>query len=257
VAEFWATIFLSAAKSDERFWDDHVLGLWNILDKQNLSFDLATFGLWKVVVEYLRSRFSKLLNDDPDRVTRMFATTSEAVLSMLLSKDICTILQRANSIRNGKAHGGALGTKGLSESHTELLDLLSMFRGVTGESWMQYQLIQPGDCRYKSGVYQYVVRVIMGTRSPFVTERRETISAMEDTQLHLLDSDSQQSLALLPFVRVMPSPKTASNACYFYNKVDSNNQIFVSYHFEEDSSVNDHFADVHQTLASLRPIHIV
>ena len=55
----------------------------------------------------------------------------------------------------------------------------------------------------------------------------------------------------------MPSPKTASNACYFYNKVDSDNQIFVSYHFEEDSSVNDHFADVHQTLAILRPVNIV
>lgn len=257
VAEFWATIFLSAAKSDERFWDDHISGLWSVLDKQNLSFDFATFGLWKVVVEYLRTRLYTQVNSDPDRVSRMFATSSEEVLLMLLDKRISIILQSANSIRNGKAHGGALGPKGLLDAHTELLDLLAEFRRVTGESWMQYQLIQPGNCRYRSGMYQYDVRVIMGTRSPFVTERRETISAMEDAQLHLLDSDSQQSLALLPFVRVVPSPKTASNACYFYNKVDSNNQIFVSYHFEEDSSVNDHFADVHQTLASLRPIHIV
>ena len=257
VAEFWATIFLSAAKSDERFWDDHIAGLWSVLEKQNLSFDLATFGLWKVVVEYLRTRLNKQLSDDPDRVARMFATSSDEVLSMLLNQRIPTILQSANSIRNGKAHGGASGPNGLSVAHTELLDLLSEFRRVTGESWMQYQLIQPGNCRYKSGMYQYDVRVIMGTRSPFVTERRDTISAMEDTQLHLLDPQSQQSLALLPFVRVMPSPKTASNACYFYNKVDSDNQIFVSYHFEEDSSVNDHFADVHQTLAILRPVNIV
>lgn len=257
VAEFWATIFLSAAKSDETFWDENIAGLRNILDKQNLSFDLATFGLWKVVVEYLRSRLFTQLNNDPDRVSRMFGTSSETVLAMLLNKEIPIILQRANSIRNGKAHGGASGPNGLSAVHTELLELLAMFRGVTGETWMQYQLVQPDGCRIKSGVYHYIVRVIMGTRSPFMTDQRNTISAMEDTQLHLLDSQSQQSLALLPFVRVMPSPKTASNACYFYNKVDSDNQIFVSYHFEEDSSVNDHFADVHQTLAILRPVNIV
>jgi hypothetical protein len=70
----------------------------------------------------------------------------------------------------------------------------------------------------------------------------------------LLDPEGDRALKLLPFVRVMPSPKTEANACYFYNKRVTPNQRFVSYHFEADSEIEDIFEDTQIALDSLKPI---
>jgi hypothetical protein len=122
-----------------------------------------------------------------------------------------------------------------------------------GEIWMRYQLVQPCECRFSGGLFNYSVRLITGTRTPFVTAVRNTVEGMEDEQLHLLDPEGDRGLRLLPFVRVMPSPKTASNACYFYNKNQIGNQKFVSYHFEEDSEIEDYFEDTQHALDGLKP----
>jgi len=35
----------------------------------------------------------------------------------------------------------------------------------------------------------------------------------------------------------MESPKTAQNACYFYNRIDEKGIRWISYHFETDADV--------------------
>jgi hypothetical protein len=76
---------------------------------------------------------------------------------------------------------------------------------------------------------------------------------MEHNTLHLLDPDGDLSLKLLAFVRVMPSPKTEANACYFYNRKHGDKQRFVSYHFDADSEVESFFADTQAALEGVRP----
>ncbi len=254
LSEFWATIYLSAAKSDSAFWADHAEGLDAVIKKANLSFEMATFGLWKCVIEYMRKKFEDLMKTDRDRCSHMFATGSRDVLEMLFDSRLVTVLQTANSIRNGKAHGGVLGAAGIREAHNQLNDLVQTCRSIMGGIWERYELVQPCELRFAGGLFNYKVRLITGTRTPFVAEDRKTVEGMEDGHLHLLDPEGDRALRLLPFVRVMPSPKTESNACYFYNKQVAANQRFVSYHFEAEAEIEDIFADTKFALDSLKPI---
>jgi hypothetical protein len=253
VAEFWATIYLSAAKSDREFWADHVDSLAETVERGKLSFDQATFGLWKCVTEFLSTKFRKLLNDDADRCTAMFRTNSRDVLEMLFDRRLLTVLQTSNSIRNNQAHGGVASGRDIEIAHAQLTDLMQTCRSVMGMTWERYELVQPGECRFVSGQFGYKVRRLMGTRTPFATVERKTVEGMEDGALHLLDPDGERALKLIAFIRVMPSPKTEANACYFYNRRQASNQKFVSYHFEADSEIEEFYADTLAALEGMRP----
>jgi hypothetical protein len=60
-AEFLSVIFLSAFSSNEALFATHKRKLAESLEKQHLSFRRATFGTWKLVVEYLGKQTRKLL----------------------------------------------------------------------------------------------------------------------------------------------------------------------------------------------------
>jgi len=257
LAEFLATIYLSAAKSDDEFWADFANSLNAAIDNAQQSYDRATFGLWKSIIEFFRKRFKQLLESESDRCANMFGTASREVLEMLFDSRLLTVLQKANSIRNGKAHGGVLGQNGIQMTHDHLTDLVQTCRSIMGTTWERYELIQPSACRYMGGIFNYRVRLIMGTRTPFVSSDRKTIQGMEDGHLHLHDPEGDRVLKLLPFVRVMPSPRTEANACYFYNRRVSQNQKFISYHFEADSEIEELFADTRDALDSLRPYGLI
>jgi hypothetical protein len=257
MAEFWATIYLSAAKSDDEFWADYVNSLNETIEKANQSYDRATFGLWKSIIEFFRKRFSQLLESEGDRCANMFGTASRDVFEMLFDARLVTVLQEANRIRNGKAHGGVLGRSGIQMTHECLTDLVQTCRSIMGTTWERYELIQPGECRYIAGVFNYSVKLIMGTRTPFASSDRKTIQGMEDCHLHLHDPEGDRVLKLLPFVRVMPSPRSETNACYFYNRRVSQNQKFISYHFEADSEIEELFTDTRDALDSLRPYGVI
>lgn len=81
-----------------------------------------------------------------------------------------------------------------------------------------------------------------------------SLRAELDGRLQLLDPEGDVSLRLLPFVRVMASPKTETNACYFYNKRQSQNQKYVSYHCETESEIEDFYADTQAALEGLTPL---
>ena len=253
VAEFWATIYLSAAKSDRDFWAENVALLAEAVERRNFTFDRATFGLWKCVVEFLSTKFRKLLNDDAGRCMAMFRTNSRDVLEMLFDRRLLTVLQSSNSIRNDHAHGGVASVRDIEMAHDKLSDLIQTCRSVMGITWERYELVQPGECRVVGGQFGYRVLRVMGTRTPFTTVERKTIVPMDDGALHLLDPDGERALKLLAFVRVMPSPKTEANACYFYNRRQASNQKFISYHFEADSEIEEFHADTLAALEGLLP----
>ena len=79
----------------------------------------------------------------------------------------------------------------------------------------------------------------------------ELTESMEDGHLHFKISNEQRALKLIPFIKVMPSPKTEANACYFYNRKQNDGIRFLSYHFELDSEVVQEFSDVAEALQEL------
>lgn len=245
LAVFLATVHLSAFTSHEQTWRVQQERLLKALAKQNLSLEMATFGVWKVAVELL-GKAAREMSKDPDQeplLRHMYAMRYRS-LDMILSPEIASTIVRANSIRNtDEAHGGAIGKLQAADIEKELLELVARIRAIFGRGWQRYELIQAGKMAYEGGLYRVDAKKLMGTHSQFQSQEYRTSSSMEHDRLYLLEEGASEGLELLPFVKMMSSPSDVDNACYFYNRVVDDDHRFVSYHFEKESSVCKHFGD--------------
>jgi hypothetical protein len=252
LAEFLAIIHLSAFSAHPTLWPEIKRKLGVTLKEGNFAFRFATFGLWTRVCESLFAELRRLQNSEEEVCFEIFKTRSRDVLEMISSKQLVSIFQTTNKIRNQKTgHTGAIGGAGDREVNEQLLQLIAKVREIFGTTWEAYELLLPGDSRFKSGAFQYSVRRIMGTRTPFAIDTVEVSEAMEDGHLHFKSPDEKRGLRLLPLVKIMPSPKTEENACYFFSSEGKEGHRFLSYHYQAESEVTHSFDDVANTLSSL------
>jgi len=254
LAEFLATLHLSAFSSDAEIWSQYRAGLCRAMKGQNLSLERPTFGAWKCVSEYLAPSLRRMKEKSADVCFELYRTHNEQTFNMLASPKLLEVLQRANSMRNNwVGHAGAVGERQAATIHDELFSLVQQCRGVFGRCWLDYELIQPGETRFREGLFHYKVRRLQGTRSaPFEIVERESIEGMDDSALYLFDPSNDRGIRLLPFVRVMPSPRTEANACYFFNRLEGNDQCrYVSYHFAQDAELTNAFEDTRDALTAL------
>ncbi|MGA8659774.1 MAG: hypothetical protein WB586_26945 [Chthoniobacterales bacterium] len=84
----------------------------------------------------------------------------------------------------------------------------------------------------------------MGSNSEFLKENRKMTSCLDVEQLYLARAEAPQAVALLPLIHIGPSPLSAKNACYFFNRVESSGGVrFVSYHFSDRPELTGQFED--------------
>jgi predicted RNA methylase len=235
-AAFIATIHLSAFMSDNALWKKTTPILQEKLTQENLSLEIASFGAWKFFVEYLSGRCRKL---DDDVRARIYGTSNHNHIEMICHANLLSVLQRANKIRNDNdGHSGVIGNNEAKKYHDELFGLVTTLRGVFGRTWRNYELIQPLQNHYQKGIYTYNVNLLIGVHSnPFEVVKRDSSSPLEHERLYLFDASSQRGLLLQPFMHVIPSPQNHVNACFFLNRNQNNDKRFVSYHFEQESSI--------------------
>lgn len=246
-AAFVATIHLSAFMADDSLWSEAAKGLRKSLAEHNLSLARATFGAWRLVIEHLSGRCRSLLSNAAGIETckRVYGTSNRRHVDMICHPDLLTTLQRANRIRNTWGHGGAIGQDEAQSIHDELLSLVHKIRGVFGRSWLDYELIQPTESRYQGGIYHYRAKCLMGSRSsPFKVVERESTLPLESDRLYLFDAMNQKGMLIQPFIRVMPSPEKKANACFIFSRCEQAGARFVSYHFEQESSLTGSFPDI-------------
>lgn len=254
-AAFLATLHLSAFMSSDDLWGLHGGKLNRKLKLQNLPLERASFGAWKLAAEYLSSECGRLLKDD-DRAElwqRVYGTANHRVMGMISHGELRSLLQRANKIRNDwSGHAGAISEEKARRIHDELMELIQRLRGLFGRTWLEYELIQPGESRYKKGIHYVTASRLMGTRSaPFEKVMRESSVPLESDALYLFDAASQNGLRLQPFVRVMPSPEKQATACFIFNRRDHDRSRFISYHFEQESEIEDVFPDLDEAINRL------
>ena len=72
-------------------------------------------------------------------------------------------------------------------------------------------------------------------------------NAKRTTFINTVTSERQ----LWPMIKIMPSPRTEENACYFYNRRQPGGIRFLSYYFETDAEIVEAFDDTASTLATL------
>ncbi len=253
LAQFLATILLSGFATDEGLFQAKLKQLQNILPED--AFERSTFGVWVRIVEYLAKDGRTMLNSNEESQNRykaMFRTLDREILDVLFSRKIIPILQKTNELRNEwTGHGGVVNQRDAQGRHTILANYLSELRSVFGTGWKNYELIRAGANRYFEGIYHYDVERLVGCREPFEERKIKVDVPMDYGQLYFLSTGEKKPLRLLPLIRVIASPKTDQDACYFYNRVQRDGIRFVSYHFNAESEVVASFKDTHNTLRFL------
>lgn len=241
-AEFISVILLSAFSGNESLFTPHKERLKETMAKQNLSFQRATFGTWKLVVEYLGKQTRMLLQEsgkkpedaknDRTICASIFADSSLKLPSLLCSKDIAAVLGATNKMRNDwSGHGGVVGQEEAKLRNEQLLGQVEKLRQAMSDVWDRSVIVTALHCRPRKGVFENEIAMLKGSNSEFLKESRAMATWLDVDSLYIINGDQGGALKLLPLVQVSASPGTAKNACYFFNRTEREGARFVSYHF--------------------------
>lgn len=251
-AEFTSVILLSAFSSNEAIFEEHRQKLAEAMQKNNVNLQRATFGTWKLVVEYLGKQTRQLLAEsgkkesdaleDKRICAEIFSDPLLGLPHALSRKELGGIFQTTSKMRNDwRGHGGVVSPEEAQRRNELLVGELQKLREVIADTWAETQLINALHCRSRHGIFENEVRVMMGSNSEFLPETRPMATWLDEESLYLSRRDSRQALKLLPLVRVGPSPQSAKNACYFFNRLERDGARFVSYHFSDKPELSGQF----------------
>lgn len=233
LAQFEVVLMLSA------FYNDKEL-LTNQIDLDFDKMTRSTFGAWVIYGEQLAKLTRELMSSgNKDRCLRMYRKKKKGLIEVISSKKVFQVLKTTKDYRNDwKGHGGIEGERE-SKSRLKLLEVeLIKIREAFGDIFEDSQLIKPGKGYFESGLYKSRCSLLMGTRSTFKEIAVKTMSGIDINQLYLIEEGHYEPLEILPFIRLLPSPNTNENVCYFYNRIDKNGVRMVSYYFDRDSEIN-------------------
>lgn len=257
--EFLATILLSAFSRDQELFASELRALGAGVGR-HISLQRADFGTWVRILERLAKTSRRLLNGDTEQKERaynIFCTRDPEVIQALTESRVVSLLQKTNSERNRKSHGGVVGEPAAKERHVELHSYLTELRECLGVSWERFELVLPGANIFDGEIYHYSIQKVRGKCAPFEKVDVELTHIMTNGVLYLKAQDERRALALWPLIKVMASPRFAENACYFYNRQEETDGVhFVSYHFDKEADVKEAdvdgaFADTLQAITKL------
>ena len=263
-AEFLSVILLSAFSSNEALFESHKQKFRESMQKQNLSFQRATFGTWKLVVEYLSKQTRQLLSENGknaddaknDRAVcaDIFSDPSLALPEGLSRKEVIGIISTTNKMRNDwSGHGGVVGQEEAQLRNEQLLGEVQKLREAMADTWAETQLIHALHCRPRRGVFENEVAVLMGSNSEFLKETRSMATWLDVERLYLSKKDGP-ALKLLPLIQVGQSPQSAKNACYFFSRLERDGARFVSYHFTDKPELTGQFDEATTAIKLLTDI---
>jgi hypothetical protein len=257
-AEFLSVIYLSAFTSQPEIFAHHKGKLGEAWDKQNLSLQRATFGTWKVVVEYLSKQTRELLSGGADKralCADLFVDPTQVLPEMLSQKELADVLSVTNKMRNDWAgHGGVVSQAEARLRNEQLLAELQKLRETMADDWRQIQLLRCLQCQPRRGEFDNEVAILVGSNSEFLTESRLMSCWLDVERLYVASRDSRRALLLLPLIQVGPSPASAKNACYFFNRVEKDGARFISYHFVDQPELKDRSVDTSAAIQLLSEV---
>ena len=259
LAQFMATLLLSGYQTNSTLFNEEKKKFLSNLSRNNLSIQSGTFGTWVNIAGYLSKQARIMLNDKEEgrpSCIRLFKVSDLDVLETLLSSAIISVLNDTNQLRNDwLGHGGVISDRVAEQRHLILKTYLGKIRDTFGTVWNRYQLIKPTErMEMIDGVYHVGVKRLMGRSTPFESVELQLNHALEKKHLYFCGQDERESLKLIPFIKIIQSPQTAQNACYFYNRLEGDVIRYVSHHFEEESEVKNSFVDTRKALESLLKI---
>ncbi|RKD71371.1 type I restriction-modification system DNA methylase subunit [Sinobaca qinghaiensis] len=235
LAQFSTVLLLSAYNNDDE-----------LLNKENSDLNIdkiiySTFGSWINIGEQLAKKTRRLMSDKNDKVRclRMFKHKRSNLIDVFTDKKIYHVLNRTKQYRNDwKGHGGIEGMRETPKRLELLQSELIKIRDIIGDVFEDYTFIKPGEGHFEDGLYKCKCSQIMGTRSTFKERLVKVSMGLDVRELYLIENENFEALKFLPFIKLMSSPATEENACYFYNRIDGDSVRMVSYYFEKEADIN-------------------
>ncbi|MBM2813108.1 MAG: hypothetical protein HW416_3867, partial [Chloroflexi bacterium] len=170
---------------------------------------------------------------------RLYRASGTSLLDAITAKELFAVLKTTNQYRNEwAAHGGAESDDTRKQQLSALESELTRLRGVLADGFEYTELLRAGGSEYLNGVFRYSAKRLIGPNPIFRSVSVETTVPMEKDGVYLLDKDVRAGLEVAPLFRIMISPKKEAEACYFYNRIDRDSVRWVSYHFEQEASVD-------------------
>jgi hypothetical protein len=240
LSEFTATVLLSAFMADMTFYVQKSEKWIDKDPKYKEWIKTSTFGGWNVLSERLGKETRHLLNseNERERFIELFGHPDIDFLEMFVNKKIFSVLRDVAAYRNQwKGHAGIASSQELDKQLKILESKLSNIRQVISDRYTTVSLLSPESNEFCEGIYYYKAKNLMGTRTTFKKITVKTLTPMDKRKLYLIHSNQFKPIMLLPFIRLMESPKTQQNACYFYNRVNKEGVRWVSYHFESEAVI--------------------
>ena len=255
LSEFTATVLLSAFASEMSYYNQNSEAWIDKDPKYRDWITTSTFGGWNVLGERLAKKTRTLLNikDERERCLDLFGRPDSDFLEMITNKKIFRFLREVAEYRNQwKGHTGIISSKELDKRLELLESSLSDVRHEISDRYSTVLLLSPESSKYSKGIHDYQVKALMGTRTTFKKESVKTLTPMDKQELYLIHDNQLKPIKLLPFIRLMESPKTQQNACYFYNRLNKEGVRWVSYHFESEAEIVCPDDEIRSTLLLLR-----
>ena len=184
----------------------------------------------------------------------LYQTSNRRMLDALTSKKFLTVIQSANALRNKwDGHSGMVGDEDAKMVDGKLGRYIDDIRNVFGFLWEDYQLLMPGSMEFDEGQYITEVSLLAGTRQPFKADRVNVTKPMQKDTLHFKSLGREQTLKLLPLMKMLEPESREQNACYFYSRRIAAGFRFNSYHYRSESNREDQFADTELAIERLFP----
>ena len=255
LSEFTATVLLSAFASDRSFYNQKSENWIDNDPKYKDWINTSNFMGWTILSERLAKETRTLLStkDERERCLDLFGRPDSDFLEMLTNRKIFRVLREVAEYRNKwKGHSGIISSKELDRRLELLESSLSEVRKVISDRYSTVLLLLPESNKHSEGIFHYQVKALMGINTTFKKESVKTLTPMDDQELYLIHDDQLKPIKLLPFIRLMESPKTQQNACYFYNRLYKEGVRWVSYHFESEAEIVRPDDEIMSTLLLLR-----
>lgn len=254
LAEFHAIVLWSAMHASHALKDDQRYPLRPNRPFKS-SIEKSSFGTWLELTSVL-SKFGRVLlngnQEDKGALFGAFGMRDTDVLDVLFSGGIIVQLEKANALRNRTVgHGGIVGKEEAQRRRVILESILASLRAEVGDIWSRFPLFKAGVASIKGGQYTYESERIMGRSSPFQKSHVITRNQIDHGSLFLYAADSETGVPVAPLLIIGPSPNTAQNAVYFYNRIEGERLRFVSYNFENEAEIYSADSFISATLKTI------
>ena len=259
---FFSSIYISAFELDQDY-ETHKNILRNHMKKYGLTFNKSSFGTWINVIRYYSKQTRLLINkknefDENNNshkiLENLFNINSLNFPSSISQIELVKLLEKANGLRNFHAHSGFIESdeNEAKALHDQLVAMLEKFRKLTGDIWDKTLLVKGYKFNLSGGIYTNHIKILKGSNAEFLKDSLPMSMPLDEQFMYLTHLDSSKALKLEPFIQISSSPKSAKNACYFYNSLEKNSAKFISYHHSSDNVIEgSEFKDTISIIKSL------